>query len=366
MARTVAELPPGPRVTDYISLGVLAKTFPRARIDAGAGRDGQRASRRQRDLPAHVVVYYVIALALYMQASYREVLRCLLEGLQWLFGPAAAEGHRQVGHLASAHAAGVVPLQQLHDEVVGPIAAAETRGAWYRGWRLVALDGSTLDVADTRENVKAFGRPAASRGHERVSAGAPRVAGGERHARAVRHARSGRITRARRRWRNGGAARCGRACCAWPTAMFFGWALWRQARATGRGLAVADQAQRAARAVRRVLADGSYLSTVYASDRDRRRHQQRHGRARHRLSTGRRRRRGAALPTGDDASWIRPQAPAPGTGGALPRTLGDRDRAGRTEDPPARAPRSCCAARRRNWCGRSATVCCWRTSPSAA
>ena len=45
---------------------------------------------RQRDLPGHVTVYYVIALALDMQSSYREVLRCLLEGIQWLAGPAAS------------------------------------------------------------------------------------------------------------------------------------------------------------------------------------------------------------------------------------------------------------------------------------
>jgi hypothetical protein len=76
MARTVAALPTGPRLTDYISLGVLAKTFPRARVDQVLTTTG-KASVRQRELPAHVVVYYVIALAIYMQASYREVLRCL-------------------------------------------------------------------------------------------------------------------------------------------------------------------------------------------------------------------------------------------------------------------------------------------------
>ena len=51
------------------------------------------------------------------------------------------------------------PLRQLHDDVVGPIATERTKGAWYRSWRLVSLDGSTLDVADTKENEKAFGRP---------------------------------------------------------------------------------------------------------------------------------------------------------------------------------------------------------------
>ncbi len=70
MARTVAELPSGTRMTDFISLGVLTKTFPLAAIRAVLGNTG-KASLRQRDLPAHVVVYYVIALALYMHSSYR-------------------------------------------------------------------------------------------------------------------------------------------------------------------------------------------------------------------------------------------------------------------------------------------------------
>src|SRR4030081_1447810 len=87
MARTVASLPEGSRITDYISLGVIAKTFPVRKIHSVLAATGT-ASVRQRDLPAHVVVYYVIALALYMHSSYREVLRCLLEGLQGLIDPA--------------------------------------------------------------------------------------------------------------------------------------------------------------------------------------------------------------------------------------------------------------------------------------
>jgi hypothetical protein len=76
-------------MTDYIRLGVLAKTFPLSTVQATLARTG-RVRQRQRDLPAHVVIYYVIALALYMQVSCREVLRCLLEGLVWLLGPGAS------------------------------------------------------------------------------------------------------------------------------------------------------------------------------------------------------------------------------------------------------------------------------------
>ena len=86
MARTVAALPAGSRITDYISLGVVAKFFPMDQIHEVL-KETKRASIRERDLPAHVVVYYVMALALYMQSSYREVLRCLVEGLQWLGEP---------------------------------------------------------------------------------------------------------------------------------------------------------------------------------------------------------------------------------------------------------------------------------------
>ena len=81
MARSVSTLPKGSRITDFISLGVVASTFPLVKVHEALSATN-RASLRQRDLPAHVMVYYVIALALYMQSSYREVLRCLLEGVQ--------------------------------------------------------------------------------------------------------------------------------------------------------------------------------------------------------------------------------------------------------------------------------------------
>ena len=86
MARTVAQLPPGTRITDHISLGVISRAFPPHRVRRILADTG-KTSIRERDLPAHAVVYYVILLAFYMQSSCREVLRCLLEGLQWLVQP---------------------------------------------------------------------------------------------------------------------------------------------------------------------------------------------------------------------------------------------------------------------------------------
>src|SRR6516165_2903678 len=164
MARTVAALPAGSRITDYISLGVMAKFFPIEKIRQILEQT-KRASVRERDLPAHVVVYYVIALALYMRSSYHEVLRCLLEGVQWLLDPSARIKVAGKSGISQARSRlGVEPVKRLYEAVVAPIAEKRTRGAWYRQWRLVSLDGSTLDVADTAENEQALGPPGASRG----------------------------------------------------------------------------------------------------------------------------------------------------------------------------------------------------------
>ncbi len=92
-------------------------------------RQANRASVRERDLPAHVVVYCVIALALYRQVSSREVLRCLLEGMRWLLGPGAAIKVASKAGISRARARlGWGVVKQLHDEVVAPVAVKATPG----------------------------------------------------------------------------------------------------------------------------------------------------------------------------------------------------------------------------------------------
>jgi hypothetical protein len=116
-------------------------------------------------VPAHVVVYYVLAMALYMNSSCREVLRCLLEGLQWLRDPFASIKPASKSGISQARVRlGSVPIIRLHDEIVRPIATQQTRGAWYKCWRLISIDGSTMDVADTPANETAFGRSSGGRG----------------------------------------------------------------------------------------------------------------------------------------------------------------------------------------------------------
>src|SRR5215213_6361076 len=163
MARAPSGLPAGIRLSDHISLGVIARTFPLDQVQQLLAETG-KTSERERDLPAHVMVYYAIALALYMTSGTREVLRCLLEGLRWLWGAEAVRVAGKSGISQARTRLGEAPLRCLYEQVVRPVATCATRGAWYRQWRLVSLDGSCLDVADTEANRATFGRPEASRG----------------------------------------------------------------------------------------------------------------------------------------------------------------------------------------------------------
>ena len=163
MARTAAGLPAGIRLTDHISLGVLTAQFPMDVIEQVLF-ETERFSERERDLPAHVMIYYVIALALYADVSTREVLRCLTEGARWLGDPTATTMPSKSGISQARSRLGAAPLEALYRATVAPVAVAGTPGAWYRGWRVMSLDGTTLDVGDTAANARAFGRPASARG----------------------------------------------------------------------------------------------------------------------------------------------------------------------------------------------------------
>lgn len=268
MARTVAELPAGSRITDYISLGVIAKFYPVEKVREVLEQTG-RESIRERDLPAHVVIYYVIALALYMRSSYREVLRCLLEGVQWLLDPSAKGKVAGKSGISQARSRlGVEPVKGLYEAVVAPIATERTKGAWYRHWRLTSLDGSTLDVADTAVNEAAFGRPGANRG----ASAFPKirfVALLESGTHVLWAARMDRYSTDELTLAEGvvPALRPGMLCLA--DRFFPSYKLWRLAAETGADLLWRTR-QNARLDVDKKLPDGSYLSRIYASTSDRR------------------------------------------------------------------------------------------------
>src|SRR4051812_5744405 len=128
MARIPAGLPAGIRVSDHISLGVIAGTFPIGEVRRVLAETG-RASERERDLPAHVMVYYAVALALYTTASTREVLRCLLEGLRWLWGAEAVRVAGKSGISQARTRLGAAPLRRLYERLARPWCTDPLGGA---------------------------------------------------------------------------------------------------------------------------------------------------------------------------------------------------------------------------------------------
>jgi hypothetical protein len=272
MARRAAVLPSGIRITDLISLGVIAKTFRREHIERILAETGKE-SKRQRNLPAHVVVYYVIAMALFMEASYREVLRCLLEGIRWLRSDNADIAIAVKSSISEARTKlGWEPVKKFHDEVVVPIATRKTKGAYYRNWQLVSVDGSTFDVPDTEENVKEFGRPSASRGSSAypqirfvslVENGTHVLFGSELGPCTGKG--TGEITLAKKVLQ---ALKPGMLCLA--DRYYYGYDLWMQAKATGAELLWRVRTDLVLPREKE-LPDGSFLSTIYPGDKKDRR-----------------------------------------------------------------------------------------------
>jgi hypothetical protein len=153
------DVPQPGRLSDHLSLGVIARVFPRDVVDEILIETGRR-EQRSRLLPARLVVYYVIALGLFFGEAYEEVMRKMVGGLRFV---SAWERPWQVptgSALCQARGRlGAEPLRALFDRAAVPLATASTIGTWQGRWRLMAVDGVRLDIADTPENEAAFGRP---------------------------------------------------------------------------------------------------------------------------------------------------------------------------------------------------------------
>jgi hypothetical protein len=170
-----AAQPAMPRLADQVALGVLTRTYPPELVDQVLVRC-DRVEQRHRLLPARLMVYYVLGLALFSGMASVEVLRCLVEGLREAAGWRHPREPWRSWHLPAKSALiqararlGPEPLRVLFEQAARPLATRHTRGAWYRGWRVMSLDGTCLDVADTPANAAVFGRPGSSRG-ERAGA----------------------------------------------------------------------------------------------------------------------------------------------------------------------------------------------------
>jgi hypothetical protein len=271
MARTRKALPAQVDTAHLISAGVLAAVCPRPLIDEVLAETG-KASQRERLLPAAAVVYYVMALALWREAPLEEVLRVVCEGLHWLGGGQAEAVQASKSAISQARTRlGPEVMRRLAQRVLRPLAAPGAPGAWYRELRVMALDGSCLDVADEQANAEFFGYPTATRGQSAFPQA--RVLGlVECGTHAVVAADIAPYTRSEK-------AMAVQALPGWlhkdmlllADRGFYSFKLWHLAAGSGAALLWRVSATIKLPA-RQVLADGSYLSTIYDSADSARRH----------------------------------------------------------------------------------------------
>jgi hypothetical protein len=221
-------------------VGVLTRVFPPWLVDEVIAASG-RTEQRSRSLPARVMAYFSIGMALYSEGSYEDVLGQLTDGLAWASGGTdpGGEGYRLPSKSAIFQARarlGAEPVAGLFAAVARPVATADTPGAWLAGRRLVAVDGMCLDVADTAENDAHFGRPGVNKGEKAAFPQARVLALAECGTHAIFAARVGT-------YRESEAKLAERLLEAFVPGMlvladrgFFSYVLWRNAIATGADL----------------------------------------------------------------------------------------------------------------------------------
>jgi hypothetical protein len=157
----------GGRLTDWVSLGVLASRVPRDAVDDAVEQAGRGARRAGGKLPPHVMVYFVMALALFADEDYEEVAARLTGTLaEWGCWDQSWEVPTSGGVTQARQRLGAEPMRELFARVAVPVAEEDTAGAFLGPWRLMAVDGFEWDVPATAGNAAAFGFHGASTGRE--------------------------------------------------------------------------------------------------------------------------------------------------------------------------------------------------------
>jgi hypothetical protein len=224
------------RLSDLVSVGVLTRVFPPDLVDEVIAEAG-RTEQRNRTLPARVMAYFAIGMALYSEGSYEDVLSQLTDGLAW--GSGWEDSYTPPSKSAIFQARqrlGSEPMAALFTRVAKPLATPRTPGSWLAGRRLVAIDGTCLDVADTVENARYFGRPGVNKGEQAAFPQSRIVALAECGTHAVFAAQIGTYGESE-------ATLTARLLPELTPGMllladrgFFSYALWRKASATGADL----------------------------------------------------------------------------------------------------------------------------------
>lgn len=150
---------PGGRLAELVGLGALTALVPRKVLDEAVAAHGRR-EQRVRKLPAHLVVYLLIALCLFPDDDYEEVAEKLSGALSLLPGSRWQAPTR--GAVTQARQRlGADVVREVFAQVARPPASAATPGGWLGRWRVMAIDGFVLDLPDTDSNVAEFGKTSA-------------------------------------------------------------------------------------------------------------------------------------------------------------------------------------------------------------
>ena len=148
----------GGRLPEWISIGVLAASVPRDAVDEAIRVTGKQAKRSDGKLPPHLMVYFAMALALFAEEDYEEVITRLAGTLtSWGCWDEAWSVPTSGGITQARQRLGSQPLAELFSQVAVPVADLLTQGAFLGVWRLMAIDGFEWDVPDTKANAAMFG-----------------------------------------------------------------------------------------------------------------------------------------------------------------------------------------------------------------
>src|SRR5665648_503155 len=224
------------RLSDLVSVGVLTRVFPPGLVDEVIAEAG-RTEQRHRSLPARVMAYFSIGMALYSEGSYEDVLAQLTDGLSWASGWQESYSPPSKSAIFQARARlGAEPLAALFERVATPIGGEQAQGVWLAGRRLVAVDGTCLDVADTAVNAEYFGRPGVNKGEQAAFPQARVVALAECGTHAIFAARIGAYTQSEATLTRSLLDQVAPGMLLLADRGFFSYALWRQAIGTGADL----------------------------------------------------------------------------------------------------------------------------------
>lgn len=260
------------RLADVVSVGLLARVFPPEVVDRVIAECG-RTEQRRRSLPARSMAYFAMGMAMHSEGSYEDVLALISDGLAW--ADRGDEPARLASKPAIFHARqrlGSEPMALLFERVAQPLASKTTPGCWLAGRRLVAIDGTCLDLADTPANDAYFGRPGVMKGERSAFPQARVVALAECGTHAMFEATIGPYTTSENALSRELLGRLAKGMLCLADRGFYSFEAWQTASGTGADLLWRMKDNIRLEAVKD-LPDGSWLAEVFHSTKDtKRRH----------------------------------------------------------------------------------------------